>query len=83
MRRLPRSGDILFSVRVHVDPAAAFAGHARGRELARALRDQLAALNPAQLVYKGIVEARERLLDALDAIGESPALEAGKVGFSG
>jgi hypothetical protein len=83
LRRLPRSGDILFSVRVHVDPAAAFAGHARGRELARALRDQLAALNPAQLVYKGIVEARERLLDALDAIGESPALEAGKVGFSG
>jgi hypothetical protein len=83
LRRLPRSGDILFSVRVHVDPATAFSGHARGRELACALRGQLAALNPAQLAYKGIVEARQRLLEALDAIAESPAVEADKVRFSG
>jgi hypothetical protein len=68
LRRLPRSGDILFTVRVHVDPIAAFARDPRGRELARALCDQLAALNPAQLAYKGIVEARARLLDALAAL---------------
>ena len=68
MRRLPRSGDILFTVRVHVDPVAAFARAPRGRELAQALHDQLAALNPEQLAYKGIVEARERLLDALAAL---------------
>lgn len=65
LRRLPRSGDILFTVRVHVDPVAAFAGDARGRELARALRDELAALSPEQLAYKGLVEARERLLRVL------------------
>jgi dimethylamine monooxygenase subunit A len=65
LRRLPESGDILFTVRVHVDPAAAFAAHPQGRELARALHDQLEALTPEQLAYKGIVEARERLLDAL------------------
>jgi hypothetical protein len=65
LRRLPRSGDVLFTVRVHVDPMAAFSHDARGRELAGALRDQLAALNQAQLSYKGIVEARDRLLDAL------------------
>jgi hypothetical protein len=68
LRRLPRSGDILFTVRVHVDPAAAFAHDPRGPELARALRDQLVALNSEQLAYKGIVEARERLLDALAAL---------------
>lgn len=73
LRRLPRSGDILFTVRVHVDPVAAFARAARGRELARALHDQLAALDPPQLAYKGLVEARGRLLDALAALSAPPA----------
>ena len=71
LRRLPRSGDILFTVRVHVDPAAAFAADARGHALARALGDQLAALTPAELAYKGLVEARERLLGALGAIADA------------
>lgn len=71
LRRLSQSGDILFTVRVHVDPATAFAQHPRGPELARALQDQLAALNPAQLAYKGIVEARERLLAALATLAEN------------
>jgi hypothetical protein len=70
LRRLPRSGDILFTVRVHVDPVAAFAGHPRGRELARALHDQLGALTEPQLAYKGIVEARARLLEALAELAE-------------
>jgi dimethylamine monooxygenase subunit A len=68
LRRLPRSGDILFTVRVHVDPIAEFARHAHGRQLAGALCAQLAALNPAELAYKGLTEARERLLAALDAL---------------
>jgi len=72
LRRLPRSGDILFTVRVHVDPVSALSRDARGRELARALHDQLAALSPAQLAYKGLVEARERLLAALLALAETP-----------
>jgi hypothetical protein len=66
LRRLPLSGDILFTVRVHVDPIAAFSRDSRGRELAASLRDQLAALNAEQLAYKGIVEARERLIEALN-----------------
>jgi len=73
LRRLPRSGDILFTVRVHVDPVAAFARDPRGRELAQALHDQLASLSGAQLAYKGIVEARERLLAALLASAQSSA----------
>jgi dimethylamine monooxygenase subunit A len=70
LRRLPLSGDILFTVRVHVDPAAALVVDPRGRELARALHDRLAALSPDELAYKGIVEARERLLAALAALAE-------------
>jgi heme-dependent oxidative N-demethylase alpha subunit-like protein len=67
LRKLSRSGDILFTVRVHVDPIAEFSRHANGRQLAGALRDQLAALSPDELAYKGLVEARERLLAALAA----------------
>jgi dimethylamine monooxygenase subunit A len=78
LRRLPLSGDILFTVRVHVDPIAAFARHPHGAALARALRDQVASLNAAELSYKGIVEARELLLAALAAIAESAAPERGR-----
>jgi hypothetical protein len=73
LRRLPLSGDILFTVRVHVDPAAAFAEDARGRGLALALRGQLAALTPSELAYKGITQARERLLAALGDLSEGRA----------
>jgi hypothetical protein len=68
LRRLPRSGLILFTVRVYVDPILAFSRDARGRELALALHDQLAALTPQQLAYKGLFEARDRLLGALVAL---------------
>ena len=72
LRRLAGGGDILFTVRVHVDPVAAFARDARGRALARALREALAALGPEQLAYKGIGEARARLLAALAGLAEQP-----------
>jgi hypothetical protein len=68
LRRLPLSGDILFTVHVHVDPAAGLVADPRGRELARALHGQLAALSPDELAYKGIVEARELLLASLAAL---------------
>jgi hypothetical protein len=68
LRRLPLSGDILFTVHVHVDPAAGLVADPRGRELARALHGQLAALSPDELAYKGIVEARELLLAYLAAL---------------
>jgi hypothetical protein len=70
LRRLPLSGDILFTVRVHVDPAAGLSADPRGRELARALHVSLAALSPEELAYKGIAEARERLLACLAALAE-------------
>jgi hypothetical protein len=73
LRRLPQSGDILFTVRVHVDPFAAFARHPRGPVLARALHDQIASLDAAELAYKGVVEARGRLCAALLAFAESGA----------
>lgn len=65
LTRLPGTGAILFTIRVFVDPLAALARHPRGATLAQGLRAQLLALTPDQLAYKGLVEARERLAEAL------------------
>ena len=71
-RKLPASGDILFTVRVHVDPIAMLERHKDGARLARALCDQLSALSAEQLAYKGLDHARGRLIEALCALaGES------------
>jgi hypothetical protein len=63
--KIPRSGDILFTIRVLIDPIAAFRAHPDGTSLARALRAQLLAMTPAQLAYKGMTENRDRLATEL------------------
>jgi hypothetical protein len=68
LRKLPRTGAILFTIRIHVDPLRRLAEHPRRAELARGLRAQLLALTPEQLAYKGMVQARARMAEALDAL---------------
>ena len=76
LRRLPRSGDILFTVRVFADPFDALSRHANGRALAAALRGQLSGLKAEQLAYKGLAQARDRLLIALAEIALDQGSEA-------
>ena len=73
LRRLPESGDLLFTVRVHVDPFEAFRRHPQGGELAASLRAQILALDPAQLAYKALTEHRDAIAAALAVIAEGPA----------
>jgi hypothetical protein len=68
LRKLARSGAILFTVRLQIDPLAALAIHARRPALARALHEHFEALSPGELAYKGLTEAREPLLAALAAL---------------
>jgi hypothetical protein len=70
LRRLPVSRDILFTIRVHHDPVAAFAAHPRGRDLALGLRDQLLALDEAQAAYKGLSAVRPRIAELLTRLAE-------------
>ena len=65
LRRLAKSGDILFTIRIHHDPVAAFAGHPQGAVLAAGLRRQLLALDAAQLAYKGLTGERDAIAEAL------------------
>jgi hypothetical protein len=61
LTRMPVSGDILFTIRIHVDPVARLAGNDAGPELVRGLDRQIGALNADQLAYKGLTGGRERL----------------------
>ncbi|MEX0955073.1 MAG: DUF3445 domain-containing protein [Rhizobiaceae bacterium] len=68
LRKMPVSGDILFTIRIHLDPMATLTRHPRRAELASALAGQLAALDPAQLAYKGLAADRDALVARLRAI---------------
>ena len=68
LRRLPVSQDIIFTIRIYIDPVAAFRGHPDGKALARGLSEQLAGLNADQLAYKNLLAGRDRLLAALSEL---------------
>jgi hypothetical protein len=68
LRRLPETGDILFTIRIHVDPLATLEAQPDAPAIATALIEQLRALTPAQLAYKGLTLERDRLLARLAEI---------------
>lgn len=65
LRRLPGSQDMLFTIRIHVDPLATLEQHPDAGPIAAALIDQLEALTPEQLDYKGLTLERDRLIRRL------------------
>ena len=75
LRKLPQSADILFTVRIHVDPLAALERHPDAARIAATLIAQIEALNPEQLDYKGLTLERERLVARLREVGKSSATE--------
>ncbi|POF31059.1 heme-dependent oxidative N-demethylase family protein [Roseibium marinum] len=68
LRRLPESGDILFTIKVHHDPLAALEAHEDRAKLAAGLRQQLVDLDADQLAYKGLVSTRDALVKALEGL---------------
>lgn len=65
LRKLPVSGDILFTIRISVDPLAALTQHVEAPAIATALIAQLEALSPEQARYKGLWHDREALVRRL------------------
>ncbi|MDX8477670.1 DUF3445 domain-containing protein [Mesorhizobium sp. VK24D] len=61
LRKLPVSRDILFTIRIHLDPLAVLVRHPDRAALAASFADQLNALDQAQLDYKGLTADRDRL----------------------
>ncbi len=70
LTRLPESGDILFTIRIYVDPFEALKGRADRSEFARGFIGLLQGLDEEQLEYKGLVDGRARLVKRLQAMVE-------------
>lgn len=68
LRRLPLSGDILFTIRIHIDPLAVLRAHPASGELCRGILSQLELLDRDQLAYKGLTDAKDNLVAKLQAI---------------
>jgi hypothetical protein len=68
LRKLPVSKDILFTIRIHLDPLSVLARHPDRSRLAASFAAQLSELDEAQLDYKGLTADRDRLVKWLDAI---------------
>ncbi|QDG75695.1 DUF3445 domain-containing protein [Labrenzia sp. PHM005] len=68
LRRLPKSGDVLFTIKIHHDPLTALQNQPNRAALAAHLKDQLMGLDLDQLAYKGLTRGREALVEALAEI---------------
>lgn len=66
LRKLPVSGDILFTIRIHLDPLKVLARHPDRASLAASFAAQLLALDETQLDYKGMTADRDRLIGVLN-----------------
>lgn len=71
LRKLPRTGDILFTIRIHLDPMAVLRNHPERARIAASFAEQIAGLDADQLAYKGLNADRERVVAALRAIAAS------------
>lgn len=75
LHKLPKSGDILFTIRVYVDPIAAIADHPNAAKLAGSFAAQLDSLDEQQAAYKGLILQKAELVAKLRALADtlSPA----------
>ena len=68
LHKLVVSGDILFTIRIYIDPIAVVARHPRAAEIAARFADQLEALDEHQAAYKGLTLQRDELVRKLRAL---------------
>ena len=61
LRKLPQSGDIVFTIRIYLDPLEALERHAEGATLAHSIEHQLLAMTDEQIAYRGLADERARL----------------------
>lgn len=69
LRKLPVSGDILFTIRIHLNPVDALRRHPDGIRLSGQLAEQIEALDEVKLNYKGLTKIRDDLLAELRSFG--------------
>lgn len=70
LRKLPRTGAIAFTIRISLDPLERLESHEKGQAVAASLMEQINALTPEQLDYKGLTLEKERILRRLGEISQ-------------
>jgi dimethylamine monooxygenase subunit A len=68
LRKLPLSRDILFTIRIYIDPLDVLRTQPDGPALARAINTQLQEMSEAEIDYKGLAFERDRLSQHLTEI---------------
>ena len=68
LRKLPKTGDIVFTVRIYLDPLEVLEKMPDGAQLAAAIDEQLSVFSSEQESYKGLVGERQRLSERLNCI---------------
>ena len=74
LRRLPKSGDIVFTIRIYSDPIRVLLAHPNGSELAARFADQIDALNDDQIFYKGLIDKKSAMTEMLRAVARREAV---------
>lgn len=65
LQKLPVSGAILFTIRIHIDPMEAMERHQQAALLASSIINQLNAMSLDEIDYKGLKDERQRLVNRL------------------
>ncbi|MEV4605536.1 DUF3445 domain-containing protein [Neorhizobium sp. LMR1-1-1.1] len=65
LRKLPVSGDILFTIRIYLDPVSVILAQPNAVELAASMAEQLEAMSDVEVDYKGLTEKRVELVGLL------------------
>jgi dimethylamine monooxygenase subunit A len=68
LRKLKHSGDILFTIRTHLNPIGVLEAHPDGPRLAQSIANQVAAFSADELAYKGLATERGALLERLNTL---------------
>jgi dimethylamine monooxygenase subunit A len=72
LQKLPVSGAILFTIRIHIDPIEAMEKHPDAALLASSIIEQLNAMSIGEIDYKGLKDERERLVNRLSKAAGLP-----------
>ena len=72
LQKLPVSGAILFTIRIHIDPIEAMERHPQAALLASSIIEQLNAMSIDEVDYKGLKDERERLVNRLSKAAGLP-----------
>ncbi len=68
LRKLPKSGDILFGIRIHIDPLEVLSNRADRIELGEEFVRTVNEMTVDQATYKGLEEHREELINRITKV---------------